>query len=198
MLNVKPQSQLFPVPMIMGCEGTVASILLQYNGINVTPKQVMHSIPKHEDNPEKGYVGHAMFVKFGAHQTIFPEVFAEYLRNYDKNIFNGSGTEMKDLERVIDNGQPILLYHTIFKKNASIQRFKVEGKFKRYVSNIHITMLVGYDKTHYYIIDPLWMQLGKVVLPAILPNGHQILKFKKEELTNSYNEAGRMCIFKEA
>lgn len=26
LLNVKPKSQLFPIPMVMGCEGTASSI----------------------------------------------------------------------------------------------------------------------------------------------------------------------------
>ncbi|MGO2109870.1 MAG: C39 family peptidase, partial [Staphylococcus equorum] len=30
-LSVKPISQLFPIPMIMGCEGVSAAMILQFN-----------------------------------------------------------------------------------------------------------------------------------------------------------------------
>ena len=34
-LSIKPISQLFPIPMVMGCEGVSAAMLLQYNDYNI-------------------------------------------------------------------------------------------------------------------------------------------------------------------
>ena len=45
-----------------------------------------------------------------------------------------------------------------------------------------MTLLIGYDDTHYYYIDPLWSHLGwKIVFPAILPNKFQIIKISKQK-----------------
>ncbi len=34
-LPVKPISQLFPIPMVMGCEGVSAAMMLQYNNQHI-------------------------------------------------------------------------------------------------------------------------------------------------------------------
>lgn len=40
-LPVKPISQLFPIPMVMGCEGVSAAMLLQYNHHDVKATEIM-------------------------------------------------------------------------------------------------------------------------------------------------------------
>ncbi|TGU96503.1 hypothetical protein EN816_39710, partial [Mesorhizobium sp. M8A.F.Ca.ET.173.01.1.1] len=63
------------------------------------------------------------------------------------------------------------------------------------VSNIHVTVLIGYDDNHYYYIDPLWSNLWKsIIIPAIFPNKYQIIKINKQKLESSYNAPGRMSI----
>lgn len=57
-LSIKPISQLFPIPMVMGCEGVSAAMLLQYNDYNIKATEIMKHWPKHPNNPYKGYVGH--------------------------------------------------------------------------------------------------------------------------------------------
>ena len=59
-----------------------------------------------------------------------------------------------------------------------------------------MTLLIGYDDTHYYYIDPLWSHLGwKIVFPAILPNKFQIIKISKQKMATSYNAPGQKCIY---
>lgn len=67
---------------------------------------------KHPNNPYKGYVGHPLLVKLGYHQTIFPAAFVPFLKQYDNRVKDGSGSSLKQLERVIDQGQPVIIYHT--------------------------------------------------------------------------------------
>ena len=62
-LPVKPISQLFPIPMVMGCEGVSAAMLLQFNHHSIKATEIMSKWPKHPNNPYKGYVGHPLLVK---------------------------------------------------------------------------------------------------------------------------------------
>ena len=74
--------------------------------------------------------------------------------------------------------------------------FRLDNKPTRLVSNIHVTLLIGYDDTYYYYIDPLWTQLTKgIVIPSIIPNQKQIIRIKKQKLECSYNAPGQMCVF---
>ena len=53
-LPVKPISQLFPIPFVMGCEGVSAAMLLQFNNYDIKATQIMsHHWPKHQPIPTK-------------------------------------------------------------------------------------------------------------------------------------------------
>ena len=195
-LPVKPISQLFPIPMVMGCEGVSAAMLLQFNHHSIKATEIMSKWPKHPNNPYKGYVGHPLLVKLGYHQTIFPAAFVPFLKQYDNRVKDGSGSSLKQLERVIDQGQPVIIYHTSLGARPFHRVFRLDNKPTRLVSTIHVTLLIGYDDTYYYYIDPLWTQLTKgIVIPSIIPNHKQIIRIKKQKLERSYNAPGQMCVF---
>ena len=195
-LPVKPISQLFPIPMVMGCEGVSAAMLLQYNHHDIKATSIMKHWPTHPNNPYKGYVGHHFLVKFGHHQTIFPDAYVPYLQTIDSRIVDGTGTDLTSLESVIDKGQPIILYHTSLGQKPHRRHFKLDNQPTELVSNIHITLLIGYDENHYYFIDPLWSHLfRKIIVPSIVPNHFQFIKIKKDKLEQSYNAPGKKCIY---
>ena len=190
-LPVKPISQLFPIPFVMGCEGVSAAMLLQFNNYDIKATQIMSHWPKHPTNPYKGYVGHPLLVKFGHHQTIFPDAFAPFLKQYDSRIVDGTGTSLNQLEKFIDKGQPVIIYHTSLGSKPLRRVFHFDNQPTKLVSNIHVTLLIGYDDDYYYYIDPLWSRLSKfVIFPSIIPNSKQIIKIKKHTLENSYNAPG--------
>lgn len=157
-LSIKPISQLFPIPMVMGCEGVSAAMLLQYNDYNIKATEIMKHWPKHPNNPYKGYVGHHLLVKLGHHQTIFPNAYVPYLQTIDSRIVDGTGTELTSLEAVIDSGQPVIMYHTSLGVNHSgnISHLMI---VKELVSNIHVTLLIGYDDKYYYYMYPFMESL---------------------------------------
>ena len=71
--------------------------------------------------------------------------------------------------------------------------YKFDNQPTKLVSNIHVTLLIGYDDDHYYYIDPLWSHIGKlIVLPALMPNKYQIIKINKSKLAQSYDAPGRL------
>ncbi|MDI1801535.1 hypothetical protein QI487_22600, partial [Staphylococcus aureus] len=74
--------------------------------------------------------------------------------------------------------------------------FRFDNKPAKQVSNIHVTLLIGYDDYYYYYIDPLWSHIRRgLVLPAIIPNRKQIIKIRKEKMEYSFNSPGRKCIY---
>ncbi|WJP98568.1 C39 family peptidase [Macrococcus bovicus] len=193
LIPVRPQSQWYPKPMIMGCEGVAASMLL---GGAVAPEKLMKYWPKHDSNPEKGYVGHPSFISLNSHQTIFPSAFVPYLKQFDARIVDGTGATLPELEKLLDHNQPVLIYHTHLGFTALERIFHTSDGKKHWVSNIHITLLIGYDRNYYYYIDPLWMKIGPILLPALLPSRRQIMKMSKRRFRKSYESPGRLCIFK--
>nr|WP_263314925.1 C39 family peptidase [Mammaliicoccus sp. Marseille-Q6498] len=197
LLPVKPKSQLFPVPMVMGCEGTASSMLLNYYNKKVNATTIMKNWPTHSNNPHKGYVGNHFLIKFGYHQTIFPNVLAKFLQKYDEDIVDGTGTTLDELEHIIDKGNPVLIYHTTLGQKPIWKTFKIEKKRKKFVTNIHVTLLVGYDENYYFYIDPLWKQFkNKLFFPALWPSKFQIIKIKKNKMKESFNKPGKMCVYK--
>ncbi|UTH13909.1 C39 family peptidase [Macrococcus equipercicus] len=198
LLPVKPISQLAPKPMIMGCEGVAAAMILQYNHHSIPASDLMKQWPTHPDNPEIGYVGHPLMIKPGVHQTIFPSALVPYLQQFDSAIIDGSGQPLSYLETVLDGGQPVMLYHTHLGVPPMRRRFKTSSGLKHWVSNIHVTVLIGYDDRYYYFIDPLWMQFHQLLLPALWPSKRQIHRMRKQRLTKSYDAPGRMCLYKQS
>ncbi|TDM03923.1 C39 family peptidase [Macrococcus carouselicus] len=193
LIPVEPQSQWYPKPMIMGCEGVAASMMLQ-NGVSAAA--LMKHWPKHDSNPEKGYVGHPSKISWDSHQTIFPAAFVPYLKQFDQSVMDGTGASLPELEAVLDQDQPVIVYHTHLGFPALKRDFITSDGRRQWVSNIHITLLIGYDDDFYYYIDPLWMKIGPLLLPALFPSRNQIMKMTKRRYSKSFDEPGRLCIYK--
>ncbi len=90
----------------------------------------------------------------------------------------------------------MIIYHTSLGSKPLRRVFHFDNQPTKLVSNIHVTLLIGYDDDYYYYIDPLWSRLSKfVIFPSIIPNSKQIIKIKKHTLENSYNAPGKKCIY---
>ncbi len=65
-------------------------------------------------------------------------------------------------------------------RSTTLRRtYKLDNQPTKLVSNIHVTLLIGYDDDHYYYIDPLLSHIGKlIVFPALIPNKYQVIKIK--------------------
>ncbi|WP_414047502.1 C39 family peptidase [Macrococcus equi] len=192
-LNIKPKTQWFPHFYLLGCEAVAVSMGLQYKGIRLSTRRILAEIPKHKTNPFKGYVGPKRVIKPDRHQTVFPNVMVDYLKRYYGAV-DSTGQSMAELEQAIMNNHSVVLYATHFKIEPMFRKFKVEGQMFEFVSNIHITLLVGMDDDYYYMIDPLWAKFGFIKIPAIFPMKHQLMKVRRRTLERRYENAGRMSI----
>lgn len=81
-LPVKPISQLFPIPMVMGCEGVSAAMMLQYNNQHIPATEIMRHWPTHPNNPHKGYVGHPYSLSLA---IIIKRYFQKHMYHFYKN-----------------------------------------------------------------------------------------------------------------
>ena len=73
----------------------------------------------------------------------------------------------------------MIIYHTSLGSKPLRRVFHFDNQPTKLVSNIHVTLLIGYDDDYYYYIDPLWSRLSKfVIFPSIIPNSKQIIKIK--------------------
>lgn len=196
-LNVQPKTQLLPFPMIMGCESTVASMLLEYNGINYSPRKLAELMPKHTDDPRIGYVGHPSFLYFNVHQTIFPKPLGQFLKSFDDKIVVRSKMTMKELEDVLDTKQPIIMLPTNNFKRPKYKTFQLSTGSFRTVSNIHAILLIGYDEQHYFYIDPILFQFKFLHLPALWPSKRQIFKIRKSKFYKGYVNGENDVVYRE-
>lgn len=194
-LPVKPISQLFPKPMIMGCEGVAAAMMLQYNHHEISASEIMKRWPTHPNNPERGFAGPHLMINPKIHQTIFPSAFVPFLQTYDMHVVDGTGLSLYELEGIIDKGQPVIIYHTHLGFKPFTRQFHTSDGDRNWVSNIHITLLVGYDDSYYYFIDPLWMNIKQIPFPAIKSSNRQVMRMSKKKMNRSYNAPGRLNIY---
>ena len=120
-----------------------------------------------------------------------------HFTKYNPNIVDGTGKSLEDLKGIIDQGQPVLIYHTNLGSKPLLRVFRFDNKPAKQVSNIHVTLLIGYDDYYYYYIDPLWSHIRRgLVLPAIIPNRKQIIKIRKEKWNTALihqEESAFMC-----
>lgn len=193
LLNIKPKSQWFPYFYLLGCEAVSISMGLRYKGVKLSVHKILDEIPKHKTNPYKGFVGPKRILMTDRHQTVFPNVVVDYLKPYYQ-AEDGTGKSMRELEQALINNHSVMLYATHIKVEPLLRKFKVEGKLLEFVSNIHITLLVGVDDEYYYVIDPLWAKFGFIHIPALIPLKQQVIKVKKAKLEKRYDNAGRMCV----
>ena len=85
----------------------------------------------------------------------------------------------------------MIIYHTSLGSKPLRRVFHFDNQPTKLVSNIHVTLLIGYDDDYYYYIDPLWSRLSNLLFSIYYSNSKQIIKIKKHTLENSYNAPGK-------
>ena len=141
--------------ILNGCEAACMLMSLQYKGYlkDMTLKEYVKLMPLSPDtDAEKGFT-HDMY---GLDPLSVPHWIApEPLKKFgidtsgNQNIINGTGMTIDELDRELDNGNPVIIY-LIAKFNPPKE--VVEGVPR----NLHVMLLTGYNKMtgEHYIVDP--------------------------------------------
>ncbi|MGT2356955.1 hypothetical protein ACVPOS_04870 [Staphylococcus aureus] len=96
------------------------------------------------------------------HQTIFPEAYVPFLQKYNPNIVDGTGKSLEDLKVLSIKVNLLLIYHTNLGSKPLLRVFRFDNKPAKQVSNIHVTLLIGYDDYYYYYLKlPLWSHIRR-------------------------------------
>lgn len=156
-LAVPYVSQISPVYAPVGCEGAALLMALkaQAYASSVGLKIFLDEMPKHDSNPAKGFVGSPYVPNESLRTTIYPPVLAQYASKYGW-VADASGAAPNDLQREICNGNPVVVYATLYWYSPYYRKYIVEGETKSLLRNNHAVTVAGFDavKRQYYIADP--------------------------------------------
>lgn len=158
-INVPYISQIYPVNAVVGCEGTSLLMGLKAKGYaqDLGLLEFLTNMPKHPSNPAKGFVGSPFVADLTkkTRTTIYPSVLAAYAENYG-NVSDFSGSSIDELRAELLDGNPVVVYATMYWEKPFYRYYNIEGSRQRLLSNNHVILACGYDKNTnmYYISDP--------------------------------------------
>ncbi|WP_336775244.1 C39 family peptidase [Paenibacillus sp. MMO-58] len=156
--------------LLNGCEITSLTMLLQYYGIkkdkmDLVPELIRDDTPiiKSKNgqiltwgDPNIGFVGDITGKKIG--YGIYHEPLYQLLKTYIDTAVDLSGTSLSELEQKLSAGYPVVVWTTVNYSAPAENDWKswssptgtIKATFKE-----HSVLLVGYDKDHVYLNDPL-------------------------------------------
>lgn len=158
-IEVPYLSQIYPVNAWLGCEATSLLMGLHAKGysVNVDLLAFLDDMPKTESNPAKGFVGSPYLVDKAkkTRTTIYPPVLAKWASAYG-NVSDFSGSSVKEIRAEILDGNPVVVYATLYWEKPFYRTFDIEGQIQKLLSNNHAVLATGYDSDakKYYISDP--------------------------------------------
>ncbi len=167
-----------------GCEAASLLMALQYKGYlkDMTLYQYATDMPKSATNNAQEGFTHDIFTKNPSNvpHWIAPEPLAKFGRTSsgNQNIINITGASLDDLDRELDNGNPVIIYLTAMFKTPGTW---IEGA----PLNLHVQLLVGYNKItkEHLIVDPWTYTTGRT--KWIMP---------RQTVESIYNSLGKQSV----
>ena len=198
-LNVKRYNQ-YSYGLPSGCEATAAAMLLEANKVSTNPSKVVSKlsslglIKPVGNDPRKYFVGHPTTSGYGCYAEPMVKTLNSMLPKTKKAI-GKKGVSISDLCAELRANRPVMIWATMtYTVNGSGTYPEVEmyqtivgssswklpnGKLYKWLGNEHCLLLVGYDRTYYYLNDSM---TGKTV------------KCKKNIVDARYKEQGQYAI----
>jgi len=155
LLGVKHLSQLPEMPM--GCEITSLTMSLNYKGHHLD-KMAMARRMTYSNNydPTEGFSGSPYRIQADhIYQSIFPQALIKTAKKYrkDSSVFTGASSMM--IEQEVRKGNPVIAYVTYQFKAPVKKTYRFNGKAMRLVENMHVLVVSGVDRKHFYVTDPI-------------------------------------------
>jgi len=168
-LEVEYISQ-FP-ELVLGCEVTSLSMLMNYMGYKVTKLELAQNIEydntpyrvengrRYYGDPSKGFLG-SMFgsvkMSYGANHEPIYRLLYKYAQDKALDV---TGLEFEELYYFLEQGIPIwVITNTTLKKLEENEFYTwetPEGNIITATNKEHSVLITGYDKEYIYINDPL-------------------------------------------
>ncbi len=158
-IQVPYLSQIYLVNAWVGCEAASLLMGLHSKGYakNTDLKTFLDALPKHESNPAKGFVGSPYIADKSkkTRTTIYPSPLVNWAQLYG-NVADFSGSSIQELKAELLDGNPVVVYVTLYWEKPFYRDYLIEGTNQRLLSNNHVVLAKGYDsvKKKYFIADP--------------------------------------------
>lgn len=179
-----------------GCEAVSATMLLQFNGYDISPVDFSdHYLDKDKvyikwgcrygPNPYFSYAGDPKSEKggWGCFAPVIVRGLNKYLKN-DDYAYNFTGKELSTLiDDYVSKGIPIAIWVTRDMKEINqVYQWQSYDKKETFLYPVgqHCMVLTGYDNEYYYFNDPY--------------DGNGQVKYEKEKVVYSYNSMGRQAV----
>lgn len=152
-------SQVYPVSALVGCEGASLLMGLHAKGcaLSFNLREFLDDMPKHASNPDKGFAGspYKPDKTKKTRTTIHPSPLAAWASKYG-NVIDFSGSSPDEIRAELLAGNPVVVYATLWWEKPFYRNYKIEGKYRRLLSNNHVVLVCGYDmkRNIYFIADP--------------------------------------------
>ena len=206
--KILPLNGFLQIPELPnGCEATALSIALNYDGCPADKMEIALSyIPRvpftetekglYGGNPENVYVGDPKGFGYYVFEKPVQLAAKKFLQDHHANrtVQDLTGKHFFIFEDLINTGTPIVIWNTLnFEPPIYSKRtwtlYEEETVYQPY-SNLHATVIYGYDSFYYYVYDPLvgprkvlrfllhtnWEQMGARAI-AILRTGQPPVRF---------------------
>lgn len=177
-----------------GCEVTSLAMVLKYAGVNTDKLKLADELPKDNDpvqktesgnitrwgNPDHGFVGDitGKSAGYAVYAGPLEKLMKQYLKNRTVNLTRKSFDEVL---AQIKNGKPVILWTTgDYKVPDRWESWKHGNEEINTPLDLHAVVLVGFDKDHLYINDPL--------------TGEKAKKTKKDSFLESWKALGQQAL----
>lgn len=165
-----------------GCEAASLLMGLKYKGYlqNMDIVTYANKIPK-TDNPHTGFYRSIFDVEpTNLPHWIAPGPLAQYGRatSGNNNIFDITGSTLEQLDKELENNNPVIIYATAMFKSP-------KNWIEEVPNNLHVMLLTGYNKiTGEQIITDPWTYAS----------GRKKWQLSKNELETVYNQVGKKAV----
>ncbi len=158
-IDVPYISQLYPHRAVVGCEPAALLMGLKYKGVatDVSLENFLAAMPKTSTDPAKGFAGSPYTPSEKIRTTIYPKPLSDYANTYMDGITRDiSGCELDTIKMELLNGNPVLIYATMWWNKPYYRQFNIEGEKQWLLRNNHAVLLTGYDSENqkFYVADP--------------------------------------------
>ncbi|MEJ8544442.1 C39 family peptidase [Brevibacillus borstelensis] len=190
-----PSKAMLDVPIIAqnpelknGCEVTSLAMLLRHSGHPVDKMTLARQVKKDPEpivqqngdiqkwgDPAEGFVGDMTGKKKGF--AVYNKPLEELLRRYlGERTVNLTGASYETLLDSVAAGFPVVIWATgDFTPPTEWEYWDSDGKQIVVPFDEHAVLLVGYDKTHAYVNDPLTARKQRRVAHSALKNSWEAL-----------------------
>lgn len=174
-----------------GCESVALKILLEYNGIETTPDEIINRLKKgalpskiedemYGGNPEIEFIGDP---RNDYSYGVFNTPIAEVANTFKGNINNVEGIELDEVLNIVSENRPVMVWTTIENlpsRISAIWIYRPTGEKIYWKENEHAVVIIGYNEAQVIVSDPY---TGRIT------------RYDRDTFKENYNYMGKRAVY---